>query len=265
MPVGTLIALGALGPVASNVGWRLSLLGGVGLSAVALAAFAVLYRRAPTPTEQRAHSLARPLRSVVPSLPVAIWLLGFIWMLFNVAAISFLTFGPDYFLARGYGVEVAGLLAAILMLLSPPLAPLVGHLLDRLGHAEWFVGIGGLLVAGSIFALSTTDYPPIVLLLLLSLGTAIVPTPVFALPPQILRPQQLGIAYGAISTFLNVGIVLGPYVTGLARDLTGGYRLSLDLMSVAALLVTILAGVLVLVRGRAGRASGRDRPAPGLS
>lgn len=252
VPIGTLASLGTLGALASRVGWRGALLTGVALSAVALAIFVALYRPPPTQPEVGPRRARGSALSTVNDISPAIWLVSAIWMLFNAAVISFITFGPDYFVARGYGIEMAGLLASFPMLLSPPLAPLIGYVLDRVGREELFIGIGGILVAVTISALSATDYPPILLLIPLSLGSALVPTPVFVLPPKILRPEHLGIGYGIVSTLLNLGVVVGPYLAGVARDVTGAYHVSLYLMSFFGLLVTALAGALLVVRSHTG-------------
>ncbi|MGH2457801.1 MAG: MFS transporter [Chloroflexota bacterium] len=251
LPVATILALNTLGTVAIDLGWRDAVLVTVGLASVALVAFVALYRPAPSDRGPRTSPAPRTILALVKGLGLAIWLDGIVWLLFNAAVIAFLTFAPDYFIARGYGIAVAGFLTSLLMLPSPFLAPLVGYLLDRLGHDEVWIGLGGLIVAGSIFATPSSGMPLVGLLLLLGLGSAIVPTPVFALPTKLLRPRDVGTGYGIVNTCLNVGVVVGPLAAGFARDATGSYQLSFDLMAGFALLVLFAAGALWLARGPA--------------
>ncbi|MBI4319467.1 MAG: MFS transporter [Chloroflexi bacterium] len=252
MPLGAIISLNTLGTVAEAIGWQGSVLISVAVSLVALAVFLALHRPAPsTPDGHSRRTEQSPFRAI-SKLGTSTWLVGVIWMMFNLAVISFLTFGPDYFVTRGYSIEAAGFLASILMLLSPPLAPLCGYLIDRFGREEVFVAAGGLLLAGGILLVPLLPDEWLALpLISLSIGAALVPTPVFYLPPKLVSPHHLGTAFGVISTFLNASIVIGPYITGLARDATGSYQVSFFLMSFFSLLVTAIAPVLYLIRRRA--------------
>lgn len=251
VPVGTILSLNLLGAVATAVGWQSAVLVTVALSIVALASFVALYRPAPAAARSPSRQARTASRSAILGLGWPIWLVGIIWGLFNASVIAFTTFGPDYFASRGYGVELAGLLTSLLMLPSAPLAPVFGLLLDRLDHPEFFIGLGGLLVAGSIAAVPAASLPLIAVLLVLGAGSVLVPTPVFALPPRILSARNVGVGYGIVNTCLNVGVVVGPFAVGLARDATGSYRLGFDLMAGFALLVTLVAVVLALSRHRA--------------
>jgi MFS family permease len=253
MPVGTILSLNGLGPMAQVFGWRGAVLLSGALALVALVCFLALYRPAPAGCSMKIQQREHLSPAAIPKLGLPIWLVGAIWMLFNAAVISFLTFSPDYFLVRGYGLAFAGFLASLLMLPSPLLAPLIGHLLDKRAHEELITGLGGLLIASSIFAIAATSLPLLALLALLvclGVGAALVPTPVFALPAKMLPPEHVGTGYGIVSTCLNVGVVAGPYLGGLARDITGAYQLTFYLVSLFAALVAVVAGTLYLTRQR---------------
>ncbi|MCL4531939.1 MAG: MFS transporter [Actinobacteria bacterium] len=250
LPVGTIVSLSTIGAAAGVIGWRASLLAGAALSAIALVAFLALYRPAPVPHNHHGQEAQHSPFSDLSHLGLPVWLLGATMTLFTAATISFVTFGPDYFVARGYGIQAAGFLAGFLMLLAPPISPLIGYILDRVGHEEAIIGIGGLLIAAGIFSISSSAFFPIVFLAVISLGNAIIPAPIYALPPRLLKPQLLGIGFGIVSTGTNLGIVLGPYVAGFARDATGSYQLSFYLMALFATLVAVLAGLLSMVRNR---------------
>ncbi len=251
LPVGTIVSLNTVGAAAGSIGWRASLLAGAALSAVALMAFLALHRSAPVSGSRHGRDRQRSPFSDLSHLGLPIWLLGATMMLFTAATISFITFGPDYFVARGYGIQVAGFLAGFLMLLAPPISPLTGYILDRVGREEVIIGMGGLLIAAGIFAISSFAFSPIAFLAVISLGNAIIPAPIYALPPRVLKPQFLGLGFGIVSTGTNLGIVMGPYVTGFARDATGSYQLSFSLMALFAVLVAVTAAVLSSVRRRA--------------
>ena len=250
MPVGTVLSLILLGPMAQVLGWRGALLIATALPLVALGCFLALYRPAELGCGTKIEGQERWTPAAILKLGLPIWLVGAIWMLFNAAVIGFLTFGPDYLLGRGYDVAFAGFLASFLMLPSPLLAPLVGHLLDKHGYEELIAGLGGVVVAGSILAIASTGLPLPALLLCLGVGAALVPTPVFALPPKMLRAEHVGTGYGIVATCLNVGVVAGPYLSGLARDITDSYQVTFYLVSLFAVLTVLITGILYLQRKR---------------
>lgn len=238
MPVGTIICLNTLGWLGKNFGWRSSVLVSTIAGLFALIIFLLLYRSAPPlpgqkPTGERASVLSRLSQSGFP-----IWVVGAAWMWFNAAVISFLTFGPDYFIARGYPIAFAGFLTSFLMSGSLVLSPVIGYLIDKFDAKKIFIGVGGILLALTIYLIPWTGTYLLFLMGLLSVAVALVPAPIFSLPADILQPQNLGLGFGIISTCLNVGVVLGPFLVGLMRDRTGSYQTSFLLMSGFALLAT---------------------------
>ena len=74
----------------------------------------------------------------------------------------------------------------------------------------------------------------------IGVAQAMVPPPIFALTPEVISPERLGLGFGIISTCLNLGIVVGPAAAGLLKDVTGSYQASYALMSGFALMITLL-------------------------
>ena len=97
----------------------------------------------------------------------------------------------------------------------------------------------------------------IFLMALVGVSVALVPAPVFSLPSDLMKPQNLGFGFGVISTCLSIGMLLGPYLVGMIRDWTGSYNMSFGVMAGFALCVPITMLVLrspvrrPLDRGRA--------------
>jgi MFS family permease len=80
------------------------------------------------------------------------------------------------------------------------------------------------------------------LLLMLCIGVvqAMVPTPIFALLPEVTSPERLGVSFGIISTCLNLGIMMGPAAAGFMRYATGSYQASYALMAGLAFLIPMV-------------------------
>jgi MFS family permease len=68
---------------------------------------------------------------------------------------------------------------------------------------------------------------------------SLVPTPVFTLVREVVRPQHLGMGYGILSTCLNLGILIGPVTSGIVVDLTESYPAGYALMGAFSFMVTL--------------------------
>ena len=55
----------------------------------------------------------------------------------------------------------------------------------------------------------------------------------------------MGLAYGLIAAFLNIGVIVGPYIVGLTKDSLGSYQFSYFLISSFAFLIGITIATLV--------------------
>jgi len=75
-----------------------------------------------------------------------------------------------------------------------------------------------------------------------------VPAPIFSLPSKIVKPQDLGLAFGILTACSNMGVLAGPYLAGLAKDLTGEYTFSLYLISFFNILQTLTILLLYVLR-----------------
>jgi predicted MFS family arabinose efflux permease len=67
---------------------------------------------------------------------------------------------------------------------------------------------------------------------------SLVPTPVFTLVKEVVRPQHLGMGYGILSTCLNLGILIGPIASGMVVDLMESYPTGYALMGAFSFMVT---------------------------
>ena len=108
MPVGTIICFTTFGSLGESLGWQMPIFITVIMSVVALAAFLILYKPAPDLQQRTTFDKEERVTGVFSSLMkvgVLMWLIGFCWMLFNAAIISFATFAPDFFVSKGYGLQ----------------------------------------------------------------------------------------------------------------------------------------------------------------
>jgi predicted MFS family arabinose efflux permease len=244
MPLGIIVSFSLLGILGISLGWRIPILATAAFSALAFIVFLAMYRD-PDMTRVEDNMSEKPSASKV-GWPV--WLVGMAWAWFNAAIISFLTFSQDFLVSRGYAAASASFLSSIVMIGSLVLSPLVGYLANRTGREEVFIIVGGLGLAFTISMIMKTDSSPVIMLAIVGISAALVPPPIFSLPARLVNQHNLGLAFGVVTTCLNVGVLAGPYLVGLAKDLTGSYAASLFLMAIFALLEAATITVLALLR-----------------
>lgn len=242
MPVGTIVCFTTFGRLGESLGWRMPIFITATIGVVGLAVFLILYKPAPNPPP-RITLEKEGLLSGLLKVGVPLWLVGFCWMWFNAAIISFSTFAPDFFVSKGYSIGFAGFLASLLMWGSLGLSPIIGRLMDKVGNNDLFIGAGGAILATAIYLVTRSSdflFPMVVM----AVAVAFIPAPVFASPLKVLKPKHLGLGFGILSAFSSIGVLFGPYVAGLVRDKTGSYETSFVFLSTLAVLVTVTAIIL---------------------
>ena len=240
MPLGTILSFSFLGNVGKAFGWRTSILLTTFVSVVALFVFLWLFK-SPPPTkirEPEGESAPKSLLLAIRGVGVPIWIAGVAWLLFNASFIAFLTFAPDFFVFEGYEIGFAGFMTSIVMMGSLILSPVIGFLVYKFRREEPLIGLGGLALAALLFFIPTAS-SPVPLLILIGLSAAFVPAPIFSLPSKLVKPENLGLSFGILATCANLGTVAGPYLAGLAKDVTASFATSFYFMAFFALLQTI--------------------------
>jgi len=249
MPVGTIVCFTTFGRLGEGLGWRMPIFITVMIDVMGLTAFLLLYKPAPNPRQKIALE-KEGLFSSLLKVGVSVWLVGFCWMWFNAALISFSTFAPDFFISKGYSIGFAGFLTSLLMWGSLGLSPIIGRLLDKVGNNDLFIGAGGIILATAIYLVTkSTDF--LFSMVVMAVAVALIPAPVFAFPSKVLKTENLGLGFGILSALSSIGVFFGNYVVGLVRDKTGSYEMSFIFLSILAVLVTVTA-IILRVKMRRG-------------
>ena len=245
MPVGAIVCFTTFGRLAESVGWRVPIFITMIVGAAGLASFLIFYKSVSKRPQGIASEKERQpgLFSSLLKVGTLMWLVGFCWMFFSASMVSFITFAPDFFISKGYTIGFAGFLTSLLSWGPLGLSPLIGRLMDKVGNNEVFIGVGGIIMAMVFYSIArgANFLLPMVVM---GVGVAFVPAPVFSLLPKISRPENLGLSFGILSMSGSMGMLFGPYVTGLLKDRTGSYEVSFIFLSIFALLLTLTALVL---------------------
>ena len=158
--------------------------------------------------------------------------IGLIWMLFQAAGISFLTFAPAYFVSGGYSVQIATFLTSIWMFGSLLLSPIMGRVLDRTGNETFFVLASSLLLTGMFLVFPLFIEQSLVMMIFMAVLATVIPVSVFTMTPKKLEPHQTGLGFSIIANFTSVGLVIGPLATGLITDVYQSYSISFIAMAI---------------------------------
>jgi MFS family permease len=230
MPFGTILSLNFAGILAFHYGWRAPISVTLAICVATLILFLKFYRERDFDSHAKKKSIG--LITLIKQTGWDIWAVGSVWGLFNAACISYFTYAPDYFIAQGKNVAWAGLLASFPMWGAMLLAPVFGVMMDKIGRKRQFLTLG--LGLSAILFYIMPRFPNHAALLAITVGivAAVIPLAVYALPAELLPGSLMGLAFGIISTTLGIGQVIGPYVAGVLRDITGNYLWSFHAMAI---------------------------------
>ncbi len=236
VPLGSAICFGLFGKMGSLWGWRFPIFLTVFFLAVVFILFLTLYRLPPSPEriEEKSLSIHKSLREM--GLPI--WFVGLSWLWFNAAFTSFVTFAPGFFLQQRYTIEQSGLLIGIPLLGSLFFSAPIGYLVDRFRRQEWLIGTAGMALAVLTLSFNFTS-SFLLLVILMGFFSAMIPAPIYSLPPEMLKIENVGLGFGIVSTCSSIGLFVAPYLVGKVEDMTGASGWSFILISFFCLLVTI--------------------------
>ncbi len=250
MPLGTILTLNIFGLWAAASGWRMPIIFTSFYSFLVILLFLFKFPVAPKAGRENSHERPDLKKSIyaVKETGLAVWLTSAIWMLYNASSISFLTFGSDYYKSVGFDSSYAGFLTSLLMIGALILSSFVGYLTDRYGKEEYLI-IGGSIVLGiALLLVPRVAVNPLVLGILIGISAAFVPSPVFSLIPKLLPGEQIGLGYGILSTCLNVGVLVGPFLVGLLYDKTANYLPGFNLMGALSMMTAVIGFILIKLR-----------------
>lgn len=249
MPIGTILALNIFGRIAAAANWRLPVILTAGYALFVLVLF--YFKHPGLPAEEISVKREPAVPATAPGslwkTVSSVWPVALIWALFNAASISYLTFGSEYFITAGYEPGYAGFLTSLLMIGSFLFSPLVGYLTDRVGRDEYFIIGGSAVLALLLVLVPRFGVHPLLLGGAIGLSAAFIPAPVFSLVPKIIPARQLGLGFGILSTCLNIGVLLGPFLVGLSFDRTLSYLCGFNLMAIFSLAAAVIALLFCLV------------------
>jgi len=220
MPFATILAF----PTASMLmdlgyGWRfpfyISLVWGIIVAVI----FALVVKEGPFARQDRTMTTRVAVGNV------EIWKVGFVWLFFNAAALSFVTWAPTLFERFQDVPKVeASFFASLLMWAAIFFVPVFGYLSDRLGRRKFFAVLGAVLMTLAFASIAyTSNFALVASILALGISAAMIPPIVSALPAEILGSNLAGLGFGVTGMCMNIGGAVAQPFVGFMLDFTQSY------------------------------------------
>lgn len=144
------------------------------------------------------------------------WYLTFIVVFFYISVFVFVQYSNGFF-AYQYGTDDAraGLLNSIIYLTSAIFSPFVGYGIDKVGYPLYFlIGATGLYSLMMVVMLLLPFIPPALPMFGCGLAYTVVASSLWPTVPLVVKPHEVGTAYGVAFSIQNVGQVIAPAVLG---------------------------------------------------
>lgn len=250
MPLGTILSFNIFSRLGQGWGWRVPILVTTAVGVIAFTAMLISYPRS-TALARKAAVGRISFLAAIRQVRQPVWLVAGVWSAYNAGVLSYLTFAPDYYMSLGMTPSYAGFIASLLMV-GALLSPVVGYLIDKTDGMEMMMVGGNMVVMVLLLVIFHIGWNPLLLGLLLGMAGSFVPAPVYAIIPRLVRPERRGLAFGIVSSCMNIGAALGPFFVGRYRDLTGSYYHSFLLMAALLFLAAFFALRLQITKNQPG-------------
>ena len=256
--VGGLVFLPFMSELLSMAGWRAAF-GVAALLVLVINGLFVLLARNDPPRGMAAQELANPTRSRVPTegayqfdqlrgiyrAPV-FWLAATGFSLFFFAQWAFLYHAPDLLAHGGLTSREAALALGASGGLGVVLRLASGAALDRIVRLEYLAAsvLGVMALALAVLAIGTTSAGIGAFVLLWGIGSGIGPALEPMLVGRLFGRKHYASVYGAMDGVDTVVSIPGPWLGGLALDLSGSYLTVLGVYAMAFVMGALSFGLL---------------------
>ena len=178
------------------------------------------------------------------------WYITILCFAFYAAIFPFRSLAQDFFTDKwGIVPETGARIVSILVFFSMILAPVIGHVVDKIGRRGTLLMLGTLLMVPAHLSMGIWDLHPVYPMIILGFSFSLVSAVLWPAVPLIVEEKAVGTAFGLIFMIQNIGLWLFPWFSGILRDTTQTYTAS-QLMFAALGLVGFIFAILLLVSDR---------------
>ena len=185
------------------------------------------------------------------------WLIALLCLLFYSGVFPFLKFATKLMISN-YGVpeDYAGMIPGILPFGTIILTPLFGIVYDKVGKGATLMLIGSVMLTAVHFTFMLHVLPfgwfAIILMLVLGVAFALVPSAMWPSVPKIIPMKLLGSAFAIIFYIQNIGLTLVPMWIGKMNGADPSYKTSMAIFTCFGAISVLLALALLYMNKKKG-------------
>ncbi|MCX7880563.1 MAG: MFS transporter [Ignavibacteria bacterium] len=167
------------------------------------------------------------------TFPAGFWFITMLCVTFYSAIFPFQTFAIKFFQEVHFlSRETAGFLSSILTLSAMVMTPIFGFLVDKVGHRAKFMIIGSLLIIPLYPIMAYTKISLYIPMSIMGLAFSLIPAVMWPSVAYLVDVKKLGTAYGVMTMFQNIGLLLTNILIGYVNEITNGYTLGMWIFSI---------------------------------
>ncbi|CAM0138493.1 unnamed protein product [Umbelopsis sp. WA50703] len=160
--------------------------------------------------------------SHLANFSLSFWLLNIILLTLYGAVQPFMHIASDFLQTKWYpgDPQTAGAVQSLPDSLSAFMSPLLGHMMDRIGHRGHTLLLSGFVISISHVTLGLTTYSPVAPLFCLGIFYSAFASALWPSISLVVDHDQLGTAYGISTVALNIGLSVVPIMVGRIRAIS---------------------------------------------
>jgi MFS family permease len=249
VPVGVFFAFNIFGMLVEQNSWRIVIWISA-LPAFLMLLAALLWFREPPESEyanQRVlekqsnlhHTSKMSVWQLFKNTTPSTWLLSLAFFLYSASVFQVMTIGPAHFKETLGEYGRSDLVASMSMVASIFLSPVIGWLIDFTGRKDLLAYVAAIGSALLMIIIPTLGLNPILMMLILGIFIAMFLPAYYAYPVDIVKPQQMGFAFGLFSATFGLGIFCGSFMVGYLRDIMGNFTGAFFFMALVTLITIV--------------------------
>ncbi|KAM3929935.1 lysosomal dipeptide transporter MFSD1 isoform 2-T2 [Leptodactylus fuscus] len=180
----------------------------------------------------------------VKDFSLSLWLIFLICVCYYVAVFPFIGLGKVFFIEKfNFSPGQAGAINSVVYIISAPLSPLFGFMVDRVGKNILWVMCAVVTTLCAHLMLAFTLWNPWFAMSLLGVSYSLLACALWPMVAFVVPEHQLGTAYGFMQSIQNLGLAVIAILAGVILD-SRGY-LFLEVFFCACICMAIIAVVML--------------------
>uniref|UniRef100_A0A8D0LCT8 Lysosomal dipeptide transporter MFSD1 n=1 Tax=Sphenodon punctatus TaxID=8508 RepID=A0A8D0LCT8_SPHPU len=158
----------------------------------------------------------------VKDFSLSLWLIFIICVCYYVAVFPFIGLGKVFFIEKfKFSSKEASAINSIVYIISAPMSPAFGFLVDKLGRNITWVLCAVVTTLASCIMLAFTFWNPWIAMCLMGVAYSLLACALWPMVAFVVPDHQLGTAYGFMQSIQNLGLAIIAIAAGMILDSRG--------------------------------------------